>query len=174
MLGSTIILYKKRVIGTSTQKLVEIIIEYILVPVLSPYIILTAIHIELPNIFSNNIINMAWLQYVGVLFCYIGLIIFFMALLSFGKEWKIGIDEQNSNVLIPRGIFKYSRNPIILFMDLYFIGIMLIYPTVVFVIITICTVMGIHFQISREEKYSFKKFKEFIAESKNKESTTLP
>jgi protein-S-isoprenylcysteine O-methyltransferase Ste14 len=92
-----------------------------------------------------------------------------MALLSFGKEWRIGIDEQNSNVLIPRGIFKYSRNPIILFMDLYFIGIMLIYPTVVFVIIIICTVMGIHLQILKQEKYLLKKFKEFIIESKNME-----
>jgi protein-S-isoprenylcysteine O-methyltransferase Ste14 len=57
-------------------------------------------------------------------------------------------------------MFKYSRNPIFLFMDLYFMGIMLMYPNIVFIIVTICVIIGIHLQILREENFLLNKFGE--------------
>src|SRR5215510_5136298 len=166
-IGRTVILYKRGikvwVIGTSSKTLFEIILEYLLFPVLvlwSIFVVLSAINIPLPNILSKILIDIFWLKYIGIMFCYFGLIIFLFALLAFGKNWRIGIDEQNSNELVTNGIFKYSRNPIFLFMDLYFLGIMLIYPNIVFVIIAICTIIGIHLQIIREEKFLLNKFSE--------------
>jgi protein-S-isoprenylcysteine O-methyltransferase Ste14 len=174
-IGRTIFLYikgvKVYVIGTSTKKLFEIILENILFPVLllwSIYVIITALHIKIPEIISNHLIKILWIKYIGVMLCYLGLIIFLLALISFGKSWRIGIDENNSNELITGGIFKYSRNPIFLFLDLYFIGIMLIYPNIVFIIITICTIMGIHMQIIREETFLQNKFGEKYAEYKKR------
>jgi hypothetical protein len=94
--GRTVLLYKKGikvwVIGTSTKKLFEIILENILFPVLllwSVSIIITALHINLPAIISNLFVEIAWLKYAGIIFCYFGLIIFLLALLSFGKAWRI-------------------------------------------------------------------------------------
>lgn len=166
-IGRTIILYKRGVkvwvIGTSSKKVFEIILENILMPVLilwSIFVVLTALHIPMPDIISKLLLNIFWLEYAGILFCYLGLIIFLMALISFGQSWRIGIDEQNSHELITTGIFKYSRNPIFLFMDLYFTGIMLIYPNIVFIVITICVIIGIHLQILREEKFLLHKFGE--------------
>jgi protein-S-isoprenylcysteine O-methyltransferase Ste14 len=166
-IGRTIILYKRGikvwVIGTSSKKLFEIILENILMPVLilwSIFIVLTALNVLIPKIISKLLIDIFWLKYIGILFCYIGLIIFLMALVSFGKSWRIGIDEKNSNELITTGIFKYSRNPIFLFMDLYFMGIMLIYPNIVFIVVAICVIIGIHLQIIREEKHLLNKFGE--------------
>ena len=166
-IGRTIILYKRGikvwVIGTSSKKILEIILENILMPVLvlwSIFVVLSALNILMPNIISKLLIDIFWLKYIGILFCYIGLMIFLMALISFGKSWRIGIDEKNSNDLITTGIFKYSRNPIFLFMDLYFMGIMLIYPNIVFIVVTICVIIGIHLQIIREEIFLLNKFGE--------------
>jgi len=166
-IGRTIILSRRGVkvwvIGTSSKKLFEIILENILMPVLvlwSVFVVLTALNVPMPGIISKILINIFWLKYAGILFCYIGLIIFLMALMSFGKSWRIGIDEKNSNELITTGIFKYSRNPIFLFMDLYFTGIMLIYPNMVFIVVAICMITGIHLQILREEKFLLNKFGE--------------
>jgi protein-S-isoprenylcysteine O-methyltransferase Ste14 len=166
-IGRTIILYKRGikvwVIGTSSKNLFEITLENILMPVLilwSIFVVLTALNVLIPNIISKLLIDISWLKYIGILFCYVGLIIFLMALVSFGKSWRIGIDEKNSNELITTGIFKYSKNPIFLFMDLYFMGIMLIYPNIVFIVVTICVIIGIHLQIIREEKYLLNKFGE--------------
>ena len=176
MFGRTILLYRKGikvwVIGTSTRKISEIMLEKILLPLALAisfiFIIITALHIPLPAIISGYVIRIAWIKYIGLLFCYLGLIIFLLALISFGKAWRIGIDENNANELITTGMFKYSRNPIFLFMDLYFIGIMLIYPTMVFIALALCTIAGIHFQILREEEFLTKKFGEKYLAYKNK------
>jgi len=164
-IGRTIILYKRGikvwVIGTSSKRIFEIILENILMPVLilwSIFVVLTALDISMPNIISKLLLNIFWLKYVGIISCYSGLLIFLLALLSFGKSWRIGIDENNSNELITTGMFKYSRNPIFLFMDLYFTGIMLIYPNIVFFVVTVCVIIGIHLQIIREEKFLLSKF----------------
>jgi protein-S-isoprenylcysteine O-methyltransferase Ste14 len=163
--GRTILLYKKGVkvwvVGTSAKKPHEIILENILFPVLllwSLFIVLSALRVRMPEVISKTLINLGWTKYVGITFCYIGLIIFLLALISFGKAWRIGIDEKNSNELITSGIFRYSRNPIFLFIDLYFTGIMLIYPNVVFITVAISTVVGVHLQILREEKFLLNKF----------------
>ena len=124
------------------------------------FTIITALHIKLPAIISNSLINIIWTKFIGIMFCYIGLIIFLIALISFGKSWRIGIDENDSSELIINGMFKYSRNPIFLFMDLYFIGLMLIYPNIVFTLLAIGTIIGIHSQILREEKFLLNKFGE--------------
>ena len=174
-IGRTILLYKRGikvwVIGTSSKKILEIILENILFPVLilwSIFLIITALHINTPTIISNILINIVWLKYIGIMFCYIGLIIFLLALISFGKAWRIGIDENNSNELVTSGIFRYSRNPIFLFLDLYFVGIMLVYPNIIFIIAAIGTIIGMHLRILREEKFLLNKFGEKYIEYKNK------
>ena len=170
-LGRTIILYKKGikvwVIGTSTKKLFEIILENIFVPALviwSAFVILSALRVNLPPLISNYLVNITWLKYAGIALCYTGLVIFLLALIAFGKSWRIGIDENNSGELITTGIFHFSRNPIFLFMDLYFTGTMLIYPNIVLTVITVCTVAGIHLQIIREEKFLQSEFGEQYTE----------
>jgi protein-S-isoprenylcysteine O-methyltransferase Ste14 len=172
-LGRTVLLYKNGikvwVIGTSTKKLFEIILENLLFPVLllwSIFVVITALDINLPQTLSKYLINIFWLKYIGILFCYIGLIIFLLALISFGKAWRIGIDQQNSNDLITSGIFKHTRNPIFLFMDIYCMGITLIYPNIIFVVVTFCMIMGIHLQIIREEQFLINKFEEKYMEYK--------
>jgi len=174
-IGRTLLLYKNGVkvwvIGTSAKKLFEIILENLLVPVLilwSAFIVITALGVNIPQIFSKYLINIFWLKYIGILFCYTGLIIFLSALISFGKAWRIGIDKENSNELITEGIFKYSRNPIFLFMDIYFMGIALVYPNIVFVLVTFCMIIGIHFQIIREEQFLINKFGEKYVEYKKR------
>jgi protein-S-isoprenylcysteine O-methyltransferase Ste14 len=165
--GRTLVLYKKGikvwVIGTSTKRLFEKALEHILFPVLllwSVLVIITALGIPVPASISDYVFDISWMNYVGILCCYLGLLLFLMALISFGKAWRIGIDETNSPELITTGIFAYSRNPIFLFMDLYFSGIMLVYPTILFILIAIGTIIGIHFQILREETFLLHKFGE--------------
>ena len=159
--GKTILLYRNGIkvwiIGTKTKKPSEILLSSLLL-LSFIFIIITSLHIQLPIIISKFLINIIWIKYIGIIFCIISLVIFLLALISFGKAWRIGIDETNSNELITSGIFKYSRNPVFLFMDLYSIGIMLIYPNIIFIIIMICTILCIHIQILQEEKFLINKF----------------
>jgi protein-S-isoprenylcysteine O-methyltransferase Ste14 len=167
MIGRMLLLYRKGIkvwaIGDKSKKSLEKIIEISLAPVLllwSVFVIIIALHIELPLIISNHLIDILWLKYIGTVFCYMGLIIFLCALISFGQAWRIGIDEKDSNELITTGIFRYSRNPIFVFMGLYFLGTTLIYPNIIFTALTILTIIGVHFQILNEEQFLLKRFGE--------------
>jgi protein-S-isoprenylcysteine O-methyltransferase Ste14 len=172
-LGRTVLLHKKGVkvwvIGTSTKKLFEVILENILFPVLliwSVFVILTALPIKLPGILSNYLFANTRTQYAGIVLCCAGLIIFLLALISFGKAWRIGIDENSSSELVTGGIFRYSRNPIFLFMDLFFWGIMLVYPNIICCAMAVGAAIGIQLQIKREEKFLESKFGEQYREYK--------
>ena len=74
----------------------------------------------------------------------------------------------DTNELITSGIFKYSRNPVFLSMGLYSMGIMLIYPNIIFMTITVGTILCIHIQILQEEKFLLNKFGKKYTEYTNK------
>ncbi len=122
-------------------------------------ILLMAFNIEIP-IILDPIIKNSYLSYIGIIFCYMGLLIFLTALISFGNSWRVGIDNNTQGKLVTTGIFKYSRNPIFLFMDIYFIGITLVYPTLIFILMTIIFIIGAHKQILNEENHLTKIYKE--------------
>jgi protein-S-isoprenylcysteine O-methyltransferase Ste14 len=107
------------------------------------------------QLFQNNI-----LQYIGLLLMVMGLLIFLFALISFGKSWRLGIDKDTPGKLITSGIFRYSRNPIFLFIDIYFIGFAFVYTSAFFIVFSIVTIMVIHYQILQEERFLLKQYNE--------------
>ena len=164
-LGRSVLLYKRGikvwVIGTGAKNPLAVLLEIILFPTLllwAALILISALGLPLPGMLFRYVLTITWLKYAGTALCYIGLIIFLSALISFGKAWRIGIDDKNAHELVTTGIFRYSRNPIFLFLDMYFIGVTLIYPNSVCIALTIATVTGIHLQILREEQFLSGKF----------------
>ncbi len=161
-IGRSFLLMKKGVkvwVLSSSKGIFGKIIESLLTPLLilwTTEIVLTAIGKPLSKVsyFWNNI----YIRYAGLTLCTLGLIIFFLALLSFGNAWRIGIDEVNSNELITGGIFSFTRNPIFLFMDMFFLGTFLVYPNIFFLLCFILIILSIHIQILREEKFLSIKF----------------
>ena len=90
---------------------------------------------------------------LGVAAIVTGLALFAAALWSFGRSWRIGIDHARPGTLITRGVFAFTRNPIFLFMDIYFVGTWLIQRDLFFLLFAIVAVAGIHYQILQEEKF---------------------
>jgi protein-S-isoprenylcysteine O-methyltransferase Ste14 len=64
----------------------------------------------------------------------------------------VGIDNQAPGELVTTGVFAFSRNPIFVFVDLYFIGIFLLNGTVIF-LAAVLVVVGLHYQILQEEQF---------------------
>lgn len=93
------------------------------------------------------------MKYAGIISIFAGYVIYILALIAFGKLWRIGIDKNNSGKLISNGIFTITRNPIFVFLDLYFIGTALINTSFFFVVFSFMAVIGMHYQILQEEKY---------------------
>jgi len=82
-----------------------------------------------------------------------GLALFAAALLSFGRSWRIGIDHDRPGALVTGGVFAHTRNPIFLFMDLYFMGTWLLQRDVFCLLFALTAIVGIHYQILQEERF---------------------
>jgi len=90
---------------------------------------------------------------VGVVLIVIGFILFIWALVSFGTSWRVGIDTHKPGELITGGVFAFTRNPIFVFLDLYFIGTFLINGTLIFLVAALVAVLAAHYQIVQEERF---------------------
>ncbi len=90
---------------------------------------------------------------VGATLIAIGFAVFIWAFISFGRSWRVGFDRTTPGKLVTTGIFAFSRNPIYLFLDLWFVGVFLIYGRLSFLIFAVLAIVHVHFQILREEKF---------------------
>ncbi len=87
-----------------------------------------------------------------------GLLIYATALYSFRDSWRIGIDRRNPGRLITTGIFRWSRNPIYVSLDLIVLGSFLLHGRLTFLILFTGIAMTLHIQILQEEKYLLETF----------------
>ncbi|MFZ5910262.1 MAG: methyltransferase family protein [Chloroflexota bacterium] len=112
------------------------------------------IHIHLfPAPFTARLLDSMPLKIAGAILIVIGQVIFLLALWAFKDSWRVGVDKQTPGGLVTSGMFSVSRNPIFLFMDLYFIGTFLINETLVFLIFAVIIIAGVHYQILQEERF---------------------
>jgi protein-S-isoprenylcysteine O-methyltransferase Ste14 len=90
---------------------------------------------------------------LGVTMIICAFVIFVLALSALGNSWRLGIDENHPGRLVTTGIYAYSRNPIYLFFDLYFLGTFLINGSPFFLVMTVLVALNLHYQILQEERF---------------------
>ena len=93
------------------------------------------------------------MRVAGMSLVILGFTVFVWAFYSFGTSWRVGFDTKTPGALVTSGIFALSRNPIYLFLDLWFVGVFLINGTLVFLIFALLALGHLHYQIVREEKF---------------------
>ena len=111
------------------------------------------IALPIPASMDTMIVNSGMIHRLGAAIAGVGILIFVLALLSFGNSWRVGIDTRTPGPLITSGLFAFSRNPIFLFMDLYLAGTFLLNGRLVFLLIAFAGILGLHRQILREERF---------------------
>jgi protein-S-isoprenylcysteine O-methyltransferase Ste14 len=72
-------------------------------------------------------------------------------LISFGKSFRVGIDEEQPGALITTGVFAISRNPIYTAFGLVLLGIFLIYANWILLLYLIAGFWLFNRQVLREE-----------------------
>lgn len=89
--------------------------------------------------------------WVGVAVCIAALAFFLLALISFGKSFRVGIDEEHPGSLVTSGVFAFSRNPIYTAFGLVLLGIFLIIPNWILLIYLVLGIWLFNRQVLREE-----------------------
>lgn len=119
-------------------------------------IILRATHASFhvfPLSLDPQLIDSIVVKAVGVALVASALILFGFGFLSFGNSWRVGLDTQTPGALVTSGTFAFTRNPIFVALDLWFVGIFLVNGTLVFLIFALLAVIILHVQMLREEKF---------------------
>src|SRR5260370_8207265 len=91
--------------------------------------------------------------WAGVLICLVGLFILFVSLVSFGKSFRVGIDQDNSDKLVTTGIFAFSRNPIYVAFGFVLLGQFLVFSSWILLFYLVAAILLFHRQVSREDRY---------------------
>ena len=90
---------------------------------------------------------------VGIALCAAAVIGITASLISFGNSFRVGIDVQNADKLVTTGMFAYTRNPIYVCFDAFFIGQFLIHRNIIIAVAAIGFALVIHRQVLREERF---------------------
>ena len=125
--------------------------------------VLYAVHADFhifPAPLNQILIDSQISRIIGAALVFIGLLFFLGAFVSFGDSWRVGFDIKTPGKLVTGGIFAFSRNPIYLFLDLWFIGVFLMNGRLIFLIFAILTLIVIHWQILQEEAFLSKLYNE--------------
>ncbi len=107
----------------------------------------------LPVALTEKITHSPALEIFGVIVVSLSLLLWVITLFHFRLSLRFGRDSRNLGELITQGIFSRSRNPFFLSIDLYFLGLALIYPSPFFILMALLTLVTIHFFILKEEKF---------------------
>jgi len=119
-------------------------------------VVLCALSVEHPPfawVCSVRLVDAMPAKLLGVTMVICAFVIFVLALSALGNSWRLGIDENHPGPLVTTGIYSYSRNPIYLFFDLYFLGTFLINGSLFFLTMTVLVTLILHYQILQEERF---------------------
>lgn len=102
------------------------------------------------SLFSTSSI---YIQIGEIVITFAGILFFLLAITSMKTSWRAGIDSDQNTKMVTQGIYRYSRNPAFVGFDLFYIGICMLFPSVLLIILTILTIVFFHLQILEEEKF---------------------
>ncbi len=110
--------------------------------------------------FNIRLFDNLGLRALGLFFVFSGFVFFIWALINLGTSWRLGIDEKKPGRLIKNGIYQYSRHPIYVFFNLYFLGTFLIWGHLIFLIFWVAVAAILQYKIVEEEKFLSRLFKQ--------------
>ena len=106
-----------------------------------------------PVVSTQQFFHSSIVSWAGVLLCLAGLLLLFLSLVSFGKSFRVGIDQAHPDKLVTTGIFAFSRNPIYVAFGFVLLGQFLLFSNWILSAYMAAAIWLFHRQILREEAY---------------------
>lgn len=107
----------------------------------------------LPTLSTQRFFESEAVAWVGVAFCFAGLLLLLGAIVSFGRSFRVGIDTERPDQLVTTGIFAYTRNPIYVAFGAILLGQFLIFSNWILLVYLVLGIAVFHRQVLREETY---------------------
>jgi protein-S-isoprenylcysteine O-methyltransferase Ste14 len=108
-------------------------------------------HFPIPS--RQQFFQSGTLAWAGVVVCLVGLILLLLSLVSFGKSFRVGIDQDQPDELVTTGIFGFSRNPIYVAFWIFLLGQFLVFSNWILLIYLAAATWLFNRQVLREEEF---------------------
>jgi protein-S-isoprenylcysteine O-methyltransferase Ste14 len=93
-----------------------------------------------------------WIRGAGVALACLGILLTFIAQVSMGDSWRIGVDESERTDLVIGGAFEIVRNPIFSAMFVTACGLALMVPNVIAIAGVVALVVALELQVRGVEE----------------------
>src|ERR1700733_387901 len=117
------------------------------------FYIVFAAAFDFPTVSRQEFFHSATISWAGALLCLAGLFLLFLSLVSFGKSFRVGIDQTDPDKLVTTGIFAFSRNPIYVAFGFVLLGQFLLFSNWILLVYMVAAIWLFHRQILREKQY---------------------
>ncbi len=117
------------------------------------FYIVFAAAFDLPSVSTQTFFRSEVISWVGVFLCLVGLTLLLLSLLSFGKNFRVGIDVDHSDKLVTTGVFAFSRNPIYVAFGCVLLGQFLVFSNWILLVYLAAGIWLFHRQVLREEEF---------------------
>jgi protein-S-isoprenylcysteine O-methyltransferase Ste14 len=104
-----------------------------------------------PTSFGRLWLDSVAYKVVGALAGSLGLLLYAIALRHLGASWRVGIDRATPGPLVTGGIYRWTRHPIYVALDLLFIGTFLVNGRLIFLVLAAVWIPLLHLTMRREE-----------------------
>jgi len=106
-----------------------------------------------PTVSTHEFFQTEAIAWIGVAFCFAGLLLLLSSLVSFGQRFRVGIDTDHADKLMTTGVFALSRNPIYVAFAAILLGQFLIFPNWILLAYIGAGTWLFHRQVLREEAF---------------------
>jgi protein-S-isoprenylcysteine O-methyltransferase Ste14 len=97
---------------------------------------------------------------LGILFMLGGIIVYGISVFQLGIKWRVGIDYDDNDYFVTKGLYQWSRHPAYFGFYLLFVGIMLQYATIFSIVLGVLSRVALITMAVEEEKYLRFRFKD--------------
>jgi protein-S-isoprenylcysteine O-methyltransferase Ste14 len=123
---------------------------------------------NLPIVSTQRFFHSEVISWVGVSLCFVGLTLFLLSLVSFGRSFRVGIDIDHPDKLVTTGVFAFSRNPIYVAVGFVLLGQFLVFPNWIVLVYLAAGIWLVHRQVLREEAFLREQYGQGYAEYCNR------
>jgi protein-S-isoprenylcysteine O-methyltransferase Ste14 len=106
-----------------------------------------------PTVATRRFFESGLASWAGALCCLAGLILLSLSLVSFGKSFRIGIDQDSPDKLVTTGVFAVSRNPVYVAFWFVLLGQFLLLSNIIPLVYLAAATWLFHRQVLREEDF---------------------
>ncbi len=100
------------------------------------------------------------IRIIGFILSLLGVAIFAISVCTMHDNWRAGISDNEKTEMVTSGIYSVSRNPAFVGFDLMYIGILIMFFSIILSLITVFVILIFHLQILQEEKFLLRLFGE--------------